>query len=91
MGNRKVKPLRDQVLVRRQRISEKRGIIVPNQAEAFVFTAEAVGPDVKGVRPGQELILASTGGSVTMVDMERDDLCLIEEALVRGVWEIDLC
>jgi hypothetical protein len=81
----RVRPLRNQVLVARAPVEQmKNGLYVPIASEKYDLFVEAVGPDVKGITPGDKLVCSA--GPMAKVDGS-DDLYLIDDTLVRGVIE----
>lgn len=78
-----VKPLRDHVLVKREEVTEVRGLILAGTSR-FKFTALEVGPDVEGIERGDELILGGTG-QVHQVDPDNDTLVLLSQELIAAV------
>lgn len=51
----KIKPLRDNVLIEREKVSQIGKILTPEQADEYRFFIRAVGPDVTDVKVGDEV------------------------------------
>lgn len=51
----KITPLRDQVLIEREKIKNFGAILTPNQVDTYRFFVRAVGPDVTDVEVGDEV------------------------------------
>ncbi len=87
-GPSKATPLRDKIVVYRQKQSDMRGgLYLPSTADRYVYTASAVGPQVTGVKVGDILLINANPASLEIVAVEPDDddTMLISESDVWGV------
>jgi chaperonin GroES len=83
-----IQPLHDRVLVRRLGTKVvKDGLIwIPDIAQENTKTGivMAIGPKVRGVKPGDEVLLP--GVAAKYPDWETTDLMLVEEADIGGIF-----
>jgi co-chaperonin GroES (HSP10) len=84
-----IKPLFDRVLVRRVGPpADREGVIwIPDIAQDNTKTAivMAVGPKVRGLKAGDEVLLPGVASKYP--DWEKSDMMMVEEADIGGVFE----